>query len=266
MSDRISTVSRSTLRENQYKRPRLLPLIEDVVKLSGKIEEKLSEMTQDINSYVDIVQLTLAQVILFNRRRSGEAERMKLSDYETAVKNKTEPSMEVQKSLSKFEVHLCKSHTRVETKGKRGRRVPVHLTRRMLAAIQALIMKRELVGVQSDFLFARPGVAAMPYRGHDCLRRYAKECGANRPELMTSTNLRKQLATVCQVLSLSENSQDILANFLGHDIRVHHSFYRLPDNLLEAAKVTKVLHAINEGEIAKWKDKDFDEIDFDPEG
>ena len=140
------------------------------------------------------------------------------------------------------------------------------LTRRMLAAIQALIMKRELAGVQSDFLFARPGVAAMPYRGHDCLRRYAKECGANRPELMTSTNLRKQLATVCQVLSLSENSQDILANFLGHDIRIHRSFYRLPDNLLEAAKVTKVLHAVNEGEIAKWKDKDFDEIDFDPEG
>ena len=121
-SDRISTVSRSTLRENQYNRPRLLPLIEDVVKLqkhlSGKIEEKLSEMAQDINAYVDIVQLTLAQVILFNRRRSGEAERMKLSDYETAVKNKTEPSREVQKSLSKFEVHLCKSHTRVETKGK----------------------------------------------------------------------------------------------------------------------------------------------------
>ena len=119
-------------------------------------------------------------------------------------------------------------------------------------------MKIELAGVQSDFLFARPGVAAMPYRGHDCLRRYAKECGANRPELMTSKNLRKQLATVCQVLGLSENSQGILANFLGQDTRIHRSFYRLPDNLLEAAKVTKVLHAVNEGEIAKWKDKDFD--------
>ena len=50
------------------------------------------------------------------------------------------------------------------------------------------------------------------------------------------------------------------------DIRIHCSFYRLPDNLLEAAKVTKVLHAVNEGEIEKWKDKDFNEINFDPEG
>ena len=83
---------------------------------------------------------------------------------------------------------------------------------------------------------------------------------------MTSTNLRKQLAKVCQVLSLSENSQDILANFLGHDIRIHRCFYKLSDNLLEADKVTKVLHAVNEGEIEKWKDKHFDEIDFDPEG
>ena len=71
---------------------------------------------------------------------------------------------------------------------------------------------------------------------------------------------------------------DFLLHFLGEllsykkalssptDIRIHCSFYRQPDNLLEAAKVTKVLHAVNEGEIAKWKDKDFDEIDFDPEG
>ena len=57
-------------------------------------------------------------------------------------------------------------------------------------------MKTELGGVQSDFPFARSGDAAMPYRGHAFLRRYAKECVTNRPELITSTNLRKQLTTV----------------------------------------------------------------------
>ena len=30
--------------------------------------------------------------------------------------------------------------------------------------------------------------------------------GTKRPELMTSTNLHKQLATMCQVLSLSDKS------------------------------------------------------------
>ena len=119
-------------------------------------------MTLEINAYVDIIQLTLAQVILFNKRRSGEAQYMKFSEYTTTVENKAESSRENQKSLSKYEVNLCKSHTRVKCKGKRKRRVPVLLTRRMLAAIQALVIKRELAGVQSDFLFAGPGIAAIP--------------------------------------------------------------------------------------------------------
>jgi len=50
---------------------------------------------------------------------------------------------------------------------------------------------------------------------------------------------------------------------MGHDIRVHRTFYRLPENVLQAAKVTKLLHAINTGTIAKYKGKDFDDIEFE---
>jgi hypothetical protein len=77
---------------------------------------------------------------------------------------------------------------------------------------------------------------------------------------MTSTRLRQQLGTHCQVLGLSENSQDILATFMGHDIRVHRNFYRLPDNILQLAKVSKVLHAINTGKMSQLQGQDFDAI------
>ena len=53
---------------------------------------------------------------------------------------------------------------------------------------------------------------------------------------------------------------------MGHDIRVHRSFYRLPEHTLQTAKVTKLLHAINQGDISRFKGKDFDEIEFDHEG
>ena len=36
---------------------------------------------------------------------------------------------------------------------------------------------------------------------------------------------------------------DQLANFLGHDIRIHREFYRLPEKTLQLAKVSKVLMA-----------------------
>lgn len=100
-------------------------------------------------------------------------------DYETTVKNKTDPLREAQKYLSTFEVQLCKKPTREETKGKRGRWIPLLLIQRMLAVIQALVMKRTFAGVQYDLLFVKPGVATMPYTRHYCLRRYAKDYFAN---------------------------------------------------------------------------------------
>jgi hypothetical protein len=48
-------------------------------------------------------------------------------------------------------------------------------------------------------------------------------------------------------LGLNEHGQDALAIFMGHDIRVHRSFYGLPENTIQLARISKVLHAVNEG-------------------
>jgi len=104
-----------------------------------------------------------------------------------------------------------------------------------------------------EYLFARSGNSASPYRGSDCMRNFAHECGAKQPECLTLTNIRKQLATLAQILNLKDNSQDILATFQGHDIRVDREFYRLPTDALQLAKVSKLLHYINKGTIGQFK-------------
>jgi len=55
--------------------------------------------------------------------------------------------------------------------------------------------------------------------------------------------LRKHVTTISQVLNLKENELDIdlLAQFMGHDIRVHREFYRLPLDVLQTAEVAKIL-------------------------
>jgi len=55
--------------------------------------------------------------------------------------------------------------------------------------------------------------------------------------------LRKHVITISQVLNLKENELDIdlLAQFMGHDIRVHREFYRLPLDVLQTAEVAKIL-------------------------
>ena len=56
---------------------------------------------------------------------------------------------------------------------------------------------------------------------------------------------------------------DILAGFLGHNIRVHRNFYRLPQETLQLAKVSKILLAYDRGQIASYKGKNLDEIQLD---
>jgi len=53
---------------------------------------------------------------------------------------------------------------------------------------------------------------------------------------------------------------DILAGFLGHNIHVHCNFYRLPQETLQLANVSKILLAYNRGQIASYKRKNLDDV------
>lgn len=98
------------------------------------------------------------------------------------------------------------------------------------------------------------------------LRQIARECGAKHPETLSSTNLRKHVSTLLTVLNLKDNEMDLLINFLGHDIRVHRQYYRLPEGTLQLAKVSKVLIALEQGRLSDFKGMSLDEIQIDPNG
>ncbi|XP_065936953.1 uncharacterized protein [Magallana gigas] len=265
----ISGHALTSLSEKKYNKPLLLPVVKDVVKLNNYLAKEVETVCEkivvqfDMSLYAKMAQLCLAQLILFNRRRSGEAERIKLQEFSDAENGSGKPDEVVLSTLNEFEKKLCNTHTRVEIKGKRGRKVAVLLTDEMKKNIKILIQQREKAKVSGDCLFSKPGDSKFPYRGSDCLRRFAKEAGVDNPTAITSTKLRKQLATLAQILNLNETSQDILATFQGHDIRVHRQFYRLPEDTMQIAKVSKILHSLNNGSISKFKGKDFDEIQLD---
>ncbi|XP_026187577.1 uncharacterized protein LOC113145275 isoform X2 [Mastacembelus armatus] len=151
-------------------------------------------------------------------------------------------------------------------RGKRGRKVAVLLTPAVQKALDLLVSKRQECGVplENTYLFAKP-CAFTCYRGSDCLRYFARVCGAKGPENLTSTRLCKQTATLCQILNLSNTELDQLADFLGHDIQVHRQFYRLPEGTLQLAKISKVLMALDQGRLAEFKGKTLDDISIDPE-
>ena len=173
---------------------------------------------------------------------------------------------DVSKALTSFEKKLCKVFQRVEIVGKKGRTVPVLLTNEVKTWMDLLVKARGNVGVssQNKYIFARPHYGSEGHiRGSDCIREYSKDCGAERPNLLRSTKLRFQIATLSQILNLKDHELDLLADFLGHDIRVHREFYRLPEHTLQVAKVSKILLALETGQISNQAGKSLDEITID---
>ena len=133
--------------------------------------------------------------------------------------------------------------------------------------MELLKEKREEGAVPSEniYMFARPA-ALSHLRGSDCLREFATECGAKNPKALSSTKLRKHIATLSNVLNLSNTELDQLADFLGHDVRVHRDYYRLPEGTLQLAKISKILMALETGRLGEFSGKNLDEIDIDPNG
>lgn len=163
--------------------------------------------------------------------------------------------------LSKLEKDLSHEFTRVVIRGKSGRKVPVLLTRVMTKSLNFLIEQRiegnEILD-SNEYVFARQN-SYSHLRGSDCLRKYAAASGTRRPETLTSTQLRKHVATLSQIMNLRENELDQLAKFMGYDIRVYREYYRLTENTLQLAKIIKLLMAIELGtEVYKGKSLDED--------
>ena len=129
--------------------------------------------------------------------------------------------------------------------------MPILLTSEVEHWLELLVAFRDAAGVISEniFLFPRSNSQSLFHiRGCDVIRIWSAQSGAKHPELLRSTKLRKQIATISQIVNLKDNELDLLANFLGHDIRTHRQYYRLPHEVLQAAKVAKLLLAAERGE------------------
>jgi len=80
---------------------------------------------------------------------------------------------------------------------------------------------------------------------------------------ITSTNMRKYVATVSQLVDMNETEMGWLARHMGHDIHIHKEFYRMQESTLEIAVVGNLLLAIDEGRAHKFKGKNLRDIKID---
>ncbi|XP_023312184.1 uncharacterized protein LOC111692412 [Anoplophora glabripennis] len=151
---------------------------------------------------------------------------------------------------------------RIVIRGKRGRGVPVLFSKDVQNHIKILMsLRADITQKPNLYLFGNPSTKN-PIYGYKILRKYAVACGAKNPDALTCTRLRKHLATLTQLFHLTENDMEQLSSFMGHTLGVHRSSYRLPDDVYQTAKISKLLLLMEKGEAGQFKGKTLDDINI----
>lgn len=282
-NDYTSDVARTALetqsREKRYSTV-VLPSKNDIQKLQVYLRNKLRKSYKALKEHFskkawhDLATSALISIQLFNRRRAGEIERILIKDIENYQKIDENTIGEAYFKFSIEEKKAAQKYVRFTIRGKLNRTVPVLLHRELLACLELLLKNRNLANVnkKNPYLFGIPGTFKGDYkylRACELMRKFAEECGAEKPSTLRGTILRKHIATMCVNFNLSENEVSDLANFLGHADRIHKEHYRQPIITREILHMSKLLEAVQGEQNDTEDDSDNDnetELDVNESG
>ena len=86
-ADRVSTIAVTTLSTNKFNKPSFLPLTKDLVTLRQYLDNKAKKYCEELerranyNNWRNLADILLCLLTVFNKRRGGEVEELRLSTY-----------------------------------------------------------------------------------------------------------------------------------------------------------------------------------------
>lgn len=242
-----------------------IPTTEDVTTLVTYLKEQRAILRKSLSkefskeNYMDLLELTAISLMIFNRRRHRENQKIKLGQYQNHFKRFEDGMMQnYYDELNILERKFVAKYGRVEVIGKKGVKITYILfDDESIIDMDLLIKFRSEAGVheENEFLFAVPGSEPDTdvLNTQTKLLRWAKAAGCKEPHLIGATALRRHLATICMGLKLTKEQQQALMKQQNHSQKVHENFYELAGcskQLLDVAKILLRAQGANFEEIA----------------
>lgn len=66
-----------------------------------------------------------------------------------------------------------------------------------------------------------------------------------------------------QIFDLDNQSLEEVARHMGHELTTHRHYYRMQDDVIELAKVSKLLLALESGKAHQYRNMSLDDIDLE---
>ncbi|XP_070529778.1 uncharacterized protein [Cardiocondyla obscurior] len=250
----INKVALETQSQLKRKKKVILPSIDDIKKLENFL--KIRHLTAlnnlktkfSYNDWLQLAESTLLSIQLFNRRRAGEMERTLIEDYKNYQKIDPETNVDGFNALSPECQKIVMEYVRFTIRGKLNRTVAVLLDSELQKCVELILKYRKKAGVMSKnpYVFGIPNMDKNKdafLKACDLMRKFSFECGANQPETLRGTTLRKHVATLGINLNLSETEITDLTNFMGHEEKIHRNNYRMPVVHREILRMSKLLQS-----------------------
>lgn len=246
----ISTNAEKSRKKRFATKEEVMPADEDIATVMNMVKKQLTTLYEKLNkevnasTYESLCKAVICELLLFNRRRPGELVRAELFNYCNRPKNDalTEDvlavlSEEEKKSLSRFSVFMVP--------GKNVRTVPILFTEVIKNCLDLLITSRSTlkIPIENRLLFPRV-LSNKPFDGSKILKEFASMCTLKKPQHLTATGLRHNLATKTSLAgkeSLTEN----VCEQLGHSLAVHKQNYRYPIQAIQRGVVANHLSNVN---------------------
>lgn len=229
----MGSLALKDLNEKNSTKPQTLPVTKDVILFRNYTNEiaescmvNLRTNHEDLESFKKLTEAVLALTIVLNRKRVGDVQHTKLETYNQSLISTNQE--ECLNALTQNERVLSTFFKRIITVGKGSKPVPILFSRTLQQYIDILLSirkKTNFVPKENPYLFALTGTTKW-VDGSRVLKKFAVNCGALNPETLTSSRLRKQIATVLQILNLNESEMEQVSKFMGHTKKTHEEFYR----------------------------------------
>lgn len=247
---KINKLVVATQSQNRRGKNENIPTTDDVNKLASFLDSErdkyFNQLTQKYSykNWLKLNELTLASILVFNRRRTGEMRNIIVDQYNGREIIAAQCSTLLD-TLPDQTKDLIKS--RMKTRGKLDRTVPILLKHSLDECLEVLIRHRKDAGIpdSNEFLFALPSESGISKTIDACsvIRSFSNACGATNPTSLRGTNLRKHMASFCATMNLTDNDVTNLANFMGHDDKIHRDIYRHNALDREVAQMSFLLNA-----------------------
>lgn len=230
----IGSLALKDLNEKTSVKPKLIPLTQDIVKLVQFVEnraqaayEKLKSH-KEINDFRVLVETCFILTVLHNRKRVGDVQYLEYKSCTEQLEKVVDiQHTELTDSLTESEKIMTQNYKKIISIGKGSKPVTILIPKKLQKYYVLISRLRE----QPWFPMENIYFFTYPHSNHwidgcTVIRKYALQCDAKYPELLTSNRLRKHIATTTQLLNLKENEIDQLAKFMGHTVKTHDTFYK----------------------------------------